>query len=187
MKTMQRFVPGALVLALAVSISGCDKMGGDTGEAAAKVNDQAISIPQLNRELDKLGKLDPDHAKQAANKVLNVLVEQQLLAQKAVADKLEQDADVKLALEAARTQVLAQAAVEKLTAGVAKPSEQEIGDYFAKHPELFSERRIYRLQEISIPVTAGNAESVKAQVAASHSLDDLAKWLREQNIQARVS
>ena len=175
----------ALTLAVLLSVSACDKA--PSGEAAATVNGEAISLPQLNRELDKLGKLDPDQTKQAANKLLRNMVDQALLAQKATAEKLDQTPAVKLALEAARRQILAEAAVEKLTAGVAKPGDQEISEYFNKHPELFAERRLYRLQELSIQVTPENTESVKAQLAGAANLNDFVQWLKAQNIPARVN
>lgn len=188
MNTKHRIGMSVLALAMAVSFYGCNKKEGEAAaEAAAKVNGNAISLAMVEHEVEKLGQMTPEQHTQAANQVLKNLVDQDLLVQKAVADKLDQDAAVKLALEAARRQILSKAAVEKITANVAQPTEQEVTDYFNQHPELFSERRIYRLQEISIPVTPENAEAVKSRLAAAHSLDDFVQWLKEQKIVARVT
>ncbi len=187
MNTQHRIGLSALALAVAVSIYGCDKKAEEGAEAAAKVNGNAISMAALEHEVKKLGEMAPEQRQLAASQVLRNLVDQDLLTQKAVADKLDQDAGVQLALEAARRQVLSQAYVEKLTAGVAKPTEQEVSEYFNQHPELFSARRIYRLQEISVQVTPANEDAVKAQLAATRSLDDFVQWLREQKIPARLS
>jgi len=187
MNIKHRIGLSALALAMAVSFYGCDKKSGEGAEAAAKINGHAISVAALEHEVKKLGEMPPEQHRLAAKQVLKNLVDQDLLAQKAVAEKLEQDAGVQLALEAARRQILAQAYVEKLTAGAAKPTQQEITEYFNQHPELFSARRIYRLQEISVQVTPDNEEAVKGRLAASHSLDDFIQWLREQKIPARIT
>lgn len=187
MNTKHRIGMSALALAMAVSFYGCDKKAGESAEAAAKVNGNAISVAMLEHEVKKLGEMSPEQHQQAANKVLKNLVDQDLLVQKAVAEKLDQDSGVILALEEARRRILSQAYVEKITANVPKPTEQEVSDYYNQHPELFSERRLYRLQEINIQVTPENTEAVKTQLAAAHSLDDFVQWLREQKIPARIS
>ena len=186
MQLQNRISLGVLTLAVMVAFSGCAKKA-DEGEAAATVNGETITIPQLNRELDKLGNLDPDQAKQAANKLLTSMVDQQLLAQKAVTDKLDQDPAVMVALEAARKQVLARAVVEKMTESVAKPTEQEISAYFNNNPLLFANRHLYRLQEISVQVTPDNLEAVKAKLAGAANLNDFVAWLKEQSIPARLN
>jgi EpsD family peptidyl-prolyl cis-trans isomerase len=187
MNTKHRIGMSALALALAVSFYGCDRKTGESAEAAAKVNDSVISVAMLDHEVKKLGEMAPEQHQNAAGQVLKNLVDQDLLMQKAVADKLDQDGAVMLALEAARRQILSQAYVDKITANVAPPSEQEVTEYFNQHPELFSERRIYRLQEISVPVTPDNREAVKGQLATAHSMDDFLQWLKEQQIPARLS
>lgn len=189
MHTMNRIGLSALALALGLALGGCGDKKEDkatTPQVAAKVNGAAITVPQLDNELAKLGKLSPDQTKKAANQVLKSMVDQQLLLQRAIEDKLDADPQVVLALDAARRQILVQAYIQKLPAGQAKPSDAEIADYYAKHPELFGERRIYRLQEINVQVTPANKEAVKAQLAQSKNLNDFVQWLKAQNIPARV-
>lgn len=190
MHAMHRIGLSALALTLGLALAGCGekKEGQATApQAAAKVNGEAISVDQLNHELAKLGKLNPEQAKKAANPLLKSMVDQQLLLQKAIAGKVESDPEVALALESARRQILVQGYLKKLTAGQAAPGEAEIADYYGKHPELFAERRVYRLQEITIQVTPANADAVKAQLAQAKNLNDLVQWLKAQNIPARVS
>lgn len=186
MQLQQHIGAGALALILTASLYGCGNQK-EAGDVAATVNGNAISVALVEHEVKKLGEMSAERHKEAAGQILKNLVDQDLLVQKALADKLDQDPEVALALEAARRQILAQNYVEKSTAGVAAPSDTEVAEYFAAHPELFSQRRIYRLQEISIPVTAENQAAVQAQLAGAHSLDDFAQWLKDQGIQARVS
>jgi EpsD family peptidyl-prolyl cis-trans isomerase len=190
MQTMHRIGLSALVMALALTLPGCNekKEGKDKAvvEVAAKVNSDQITVNQLDHELSKLGNLSPEQAKLATNRVLTSMVDQQLLVQKAVADKIDSDPQVVQTLEAARRQILAQALIQKMTANQAKPSDAELADYYAKNPALFAERRVYRLQEINVQVTPANVETVKAQLQQTKNLGDFVNWLKAQNIPARA-
>lgn len=188
MQTMHRIGLSALAIAVALTLAGCDKKQQDAvaSAVAAKVNGNEITVSQLNFELSKLGNLSPEQTTQATNQMLKTMVDQQLLVQKAVADKIDRDPQVIEAIEASRRQILSQALIKKMTADQAKPTDAELADYYAKNPALFSERRIYRLEEINIKVTPDNIEAVKAQLQQVKNLGDFINWLKEQNIPARV-
>jgi EpsD family peptidyl-prolyl cis-trans isomerase len=188
MRTIPGLALGALTLALSLSLAGCgDKKEGDkaASQVVAKVNDDEITVHQLNLELSALQGVGPEQARQAAGQVLKSMVDQQLLVQQALEDKLDRDPQFQQRMEATRRKLLAQAYVEKLTANAAAPTEAEVEAYHARHPELFAERRIYRLQEISVQVTPANLESVKAQLAQTRSLNDFLAWLKARDIPAR--
>lgn len=188
MHSKHRIVLTALALALGLALGGCGdkKEGKAAAQAAAKVNGDEISVPQLNHELAKLGKLSPEQSKKAANQLLKSMVDQQLLVQKAIADKVEGDPQVAQALESSRRQILVQAYIQKLVAAQAKPGDAEISDYYAKHPELFAERRVYRLQEINIQVTPANVDAIKDRLAKSKNLNDFIQWLKAENTPTRI-
>lgn len=189
MKAMHGFGMSILALSVVLGLTGCgENKEGEEAKAtqvAAKVGKDEITVHQLNFELARLGNLNPDQAKKAAHQVLRTLVDQDLLMQKAIENKLDRDPKVVQALESARRQLLAQAYVDQLTANVAKPTDAEIHDYYAKNPALFSERRIFRLQEISVQVTPQNTEAVKAKLAGVKNLGEFVEWLKAQNIPAR--
>lgn len=190
MQMIHRIGLSVLALTLTALVSGCgDKMDTkDTAktQVAAKVNKDEITVHQLNYELSKLGNLNPEQAKLAANPVLVSLVDQQLLVQQALADKLDRDPLVMQSLEAARRKILAQALIQKMTANQAAPSDAELSDYYNKNPALFAERRIYRLQEINVSVTPANVEQVKAQLQQTNNLGVFIEWLKSQKIPARA-
>ncbi len=186
MQMSHRFELGTLAVLVALSLAGCGEKGsGKESQVAAKVNGDELTVHQLNFELAKLGNLSQDQAKQAANQVLKSMVDEQLLVQKAVADKLDREPQVVQALDAARRQILAQSLLQSLIAGQAKPSDAEIVDYYGKNPALFSDRRIYRLEEINVQVTPASLTTVKAQLQKTTNLGDFGLWLKEQKIPAR--
>lgn len=188
MRTMHRIGLSALAVALALALGGCGDKKEEKGatQVAAKVNGEEITVHQVNHELAKMGNLPPEQAKSVSLRVVKALVDQQLLVQKALEEKMDRDPQVLQALEAARRQVLSQAYIQKVSGAPSAPSQTEVTDYYNKHPELFAERRIYRLQEINIPVTPANEATVKQQLAQSKSLNDLMQWLKAQNIAART-
>jgi EpsD family peptidyl-prolyl cis-trans isomerase len=190
MHTMHRIGQVTLAATLALMLAGCGDKKEDKDKAAsqvaAKVNGDEITVHQLNYELGKLGNLPPEKAKQAADQVLKSMVDQVLLVQTAMEQKIDRDPQVLQTLEANRRQVLSQALLQKLTANLGKPTDAEVADYYAKNPALFADRRIYRLQELNIKVTPENAEAVKAQLQNTRNLPDFVNWLKAQNIPARM-
>jgi hypothetical protein len=87
------------------------------------------------------------------------------------------------AIEAARSEILARAYLDQITAAQAKPTADDIKKYYNDHPELFSDRRIFDLEEIVVAQQAGLAAKLKEQSAKARSLQDIAAWLKTQNIQ----
>lgn len=177
-----------LLAVLMFALAGCgEKKGAEApaSKVAATVNGEAIDARNVEADLAKVGVKNPAQAQDAANQMLNVLLEQRLLAQQAKKSGLDKDATVKEALQAAERQVLALAYLEKVTANVVKPGDADIKTYYDKHPELFGERRIYRLQEVMIQVSPENIGAVKARLGNGANLVELAQWLNSQNIPAR--
>jgi EpsD family peptidyl-prolyl cis-trans isomerase len=174
------------VIAFSLLMQGCEKKTSETGDkgtpVAAKVNGDEISVSQINTAVQRLGKIPEDKVKEISNQALNALVDQQLLVQKAVADKLDQNPNVMQAIDAARRQILAQSYVQSKTQNMAKPTDTEISEFYNKHPELFSDRRIYRLQEINIQNATDKADQIRSQLTASKNLDNFAQWLKAQNL-----
>jgi EpsD family peptidyl-prolyl cis-trans isomerase len=137
---------------------GGEKKKGAT-QVAAKVNKEEISVHQINFVLQRTPNLRPEQAPEASKRILEGLIDQELAVQQATEQKLDRDPNVVMAVEAAKRDILARAYTDKIAASVAKPTDAEVADYYAKHPGLFSQRRIYTLQEFGV-------EADEAQKAA---------------------
>jgi EpsD family peptidyl-prolyl cis-trans isomerase len=174
-------LPLLAMLSASLLVAGCGDKKPAT-QVAAKVNKEEISVSQINGALGRLGNVPSDRAKQAAREVLDKLIDQDLLVQKAMDKKLDRDPNVMQALEAGRRQILAEAYLQKLVGSVAKPSGDDVKVYYDQHPELFAQRRIYRLQELTV---AGGKEllpDLQEKVGKAKNLGDVAEWLKEKNI-----
>ena len=179
---------------LVALITGCEakKEGSSTVatpqvEVAAKVNGTELSIQQVKQALQRLSNLDAEQSKAASLQALRNLVDQEVIAQKAVTEKLDQDPVVKQALEMARRQVLAEAYMARKLGTPVEPTDADVSAYFDQHPDLFAKRKIYRLQEISIKAPQDKHETIRAQLAASKTLNDFAAWLKAENFSAKAA
>ena len=190
---MHRFKKLYLPLLIAALAAGCgdkkDEASVQTApvQVAAKVNGAELTAQQVNYALQRIPNLDEDQTKAASLQMVRNLVDQEVIAQKAVSDKLDSDPTVVQALEAARRQILADAYMNRKLGEPAEPTDAEVADYFDKHPELFAKRKIYRLQELSIKAPQDKHEAIRAKLNASKNLNEFAAWLQAENYPVKAA
>lgn len=184
MKSNRILLHTALII-FGIVLNGCGKQQPSTG-AIANVNGAVITNEQLNVALSRMNLTPQSVTPETKNKVVEALVEQQLLVQKATEQKLDRDPEVKRLLEAARDQVLSQAYLRRVEQRVAKPTENDIASYYNQHPELFGQRRLYNLQELSITAPADRIPEIRSRLETSPGLAEFVSWLRSQNMAFRT-
>lgn len=170
----------AALAALALS-AGCGEKKKDrpaAAQAAARVNKEDVSLQQINLVLQQQRNLRPDQADQASRQILERLIDQELAVQKAEEAKLDRDPRVVQQLDAARREIIARAYAEKIGEGAAKPSPDEIKKYYDEKPALFSERRIYNIQEIGIEARPDQIPVLRERLSASKSIADFIDFLK---------
>ena len=176
-----------LALLCACALMACNKSDKEASatQTAAKVNGDEISVHQINAILARLPNLSAEQAPQARQQVLGKLIDQQLAMQQASSRQLERTPEVLMAIEAARRDIIAKAYLAQLANGIEKPTEADIKTYYDQHPELFSQRRIFALQEINLPADKLNLKELEEQIDRK-SMQDLLGWLKERNIPYRA-
>jgi EpsD family peptidyl-prolyl cis-trans isomerase len=184
----------AFLSAAVLALQGCGDKEPKATQVAAKVNGDEITVHQVNQAMQRAGNLTEAQVPQAQKQILDRLVDQQLLVQQAVDKKLDRDAHVVQAIEAARRQILAQAYVERVMGGAGKAQDAQVKEFFDSHPELFSERRIYRFTQVAIAAPADRhaeirtkLEELDKQQDKQRILPQLADWLKRQNLQFRAT
>ena len=185
---------GLIPLLLLVAITlGCGKKEETAEKAkaatqvAAKVNAEEITVHQVNNILARNPNVKPEAVVDAKREILNRLIDQQLAKQEAIQTKLDRSPNVMQAIEAARSEILARAYLEKIASAQTQPSEAEIKQYYTEHPELFAQRRIFSIEEILIEQKAGLTAGLREQVAKARSLQDVAGWLKSQDVKFAVN
>jgi EpsD family peptidyl-prolyl cis-trans isomerase len=173
----------AAVAAVALAACGRDDASRPASQVAVKVNKEEITVHQLNNQLAQLRNLSADQQKQATRQVLERMIDQELLVQKALERKLDRDPRTMQAIESSRRQILAQAYLEQLAQQAGRPTPEEVKRFYAERPELFAERRIYRLQELAIPAREGlTVQALEETVKRAKTLNDVVAWLKEKEI-----
>ncbi len=169
--------------AFAILLSGCDKPASEVkSQTVATVAGDTITEAELDIALSQMGTLTAAQAAEAKSGLLQALVDQRLVAQAAKKAGLDKDQEVEIAMAQASRQVLVEAYAQRNFKDVAQPSETEVAAYYAQHPELFSQRRIYRIQELELTTEPSRMAEVEDKLKTSHSIGDFVNWVREQGI-----
>jgi EpsD family peptidyl-prolyl cis-trans isomerase len=167
------------VLTAAALLAGCgEKKEKGASQTAAKVNKDEITVHQINFVLQQQRGLRPEQAEAASKQILERLIDQQLALQKADDQKLDRDPRVVQQLEAARREILARAYVEKVGEAAPKPTPEEIKKYYDEKPALFSQRRIYNLQEIIVEAKPEQANELRTQLSAAKNINEFVEYLK---------
>lgn len=183
--TNQQFLLPLLLL-LALVISGCgksEKAGAkqSNDQVVAKVNGEEITIHQVNFQLSRMGQMNQEQAKIASKQVLASLITQEILKQKALETKLDQDPMILQALALSKDQLLAQAYLQKTIEKAPKASTEEIDSFYKEHPELFENRRVFRLQELVVNIDKYKFAETEATLKTIKDINQIATWLRDNN------
>ena len=169
-----------LVLAAFALSSGCSRKDGEKAatQVAAKVNSDEITVHQVNYILVRAKNISPDAVDKAKREILNRLIDEELAKQQAIKQRLDRSPGVVQAIEASKTEILARAYFEQIAAAQPKPTEVEIKKYYQDHPELFSQRRIFNLEEILVLPKPGLDTGLKEQTAKAKSMQEISAWLK---------
>jgi len=178
---------GLLALGVMAAACGRSHSGPGSTQVVARVNHKEITILQLNAALAQVPNVTAETAKAASGPLLERLIDQELLVQKAQDAKLDRNPQVAQAMEAAKRQVLATAYLQQFVADVPKPTDQEIRDYYVQHPEYFSARRVYTYRSIPVAAPATVIAAIEQQLSTSQDLDAVIATLRADKITFAVN
>ena len=156
---MMALLPVVLAAALAAGCGDKSSSEGKATQSAARVNGSEITVHQINQLLERQPGLRPEQTDAASRNILEGLIDQQLAVAKAEEQKLDRDPQVMQMIEATRRGILARTYIERsAVAGAGTPSAEEVRKYFDDKPALFSQRRVYALQEFTVPATPEQAK-----------------------------
>ena len=174
----------AVAVAIVVALTGCGDSRKDksASQVAAKVNKEELSVHQINYVLQRQQGLKPEQMDAASRQVLERLIDQELAVQKASDMKLDRDPRVQQALDAARREIVARAYLEKVGESAAKPTPEEIKKYYDEKPALFSQRRIYSLQELAIEAKPEQIPAIRHNLEAAKTFGDFVEYLKANNL-----
>ncbi len=176
---VRQWVPLLALSAAAVLLVGCgEKKEKAASQTAVKVNKDEITVHQINFLLQQQRGLRPEQTDAASKQILERLIDQQLALGKAEELKVDRDPRVVQALEAARREIVSRAYLEKVGEAAAKPTAEDIKKYYDEKPALFSERRVYSIQEIAIEAKPEQVVVLREKLAAAKNIAEFVDWLK---------
>lgn len=173
--------PLVLMISAVLILSAC-KDEKSPSQVLAKVNSAEITVHQLNGLLTQI----PDATAAVKQQVLEQLIDQELLVQKASELKLDREPSVLQAIESAKRQILSQAAAERV---LGKPEELKTADidrFYNENPALFAQRKNYIFTVFSIDKNAYNDTLIK-ELDKAGSAQQIKAVLGSQQIQFNES
>lgn len=185
------FNASTVVLAtmLTAGLAACgDKEGvKDATQVAAKVGSEEISVHQINQVLGRSNTngATKESVQAASRQVLERLIDQQLAVDQATELKLHRSPEVVTQLEAMRREVLARAYIQQVVSALPKITPDEVKKYYAEHPALFAERRVFAVQEIQVPDATSVLTELRSMAEAGKSIEEVANLLKARNVKFR--
>ena len=176
----KQLICGVLVLVTVVGLSACGNKEKKAGQTLARVDGEEITVLQINDELMRAG-VKAEQKEAATKQLLEKLIDRQLIVAEALRSKVDRTPGVVQAIERAKAQIIAQAYLASVVSKIPKPSKAEIDEYFQKHPEFFTLRKQYDMQQLVIPNKDFSSE-LKSAIETAKSLDEVAVWLDRHNI-----
>jgi peptidyl-prolyl cis-trans isomerase C len=169
----------ACLAATALLVAGCDREA--TGQVAAVVNGEEITLQEVNAELGAAEIPEGAEREKAQQAALQRIVDRRLLAQAARTEGLDQDPDYLLKQRQLDEALLVQLFSQKLDRAIAVPSEREVDAFIKDNPGLFEGRMVYTIDRIQFPMPADR--SVLQALEDDHSMDAVAAKLQSLGIQ----
>ena len=154
-------IPLTLALACATFLNGCDKDKHASSQVLVRVNESEITVHQVESALRAAKVSNP--TQEARDRLLEQMIDRELAVQEALRLELDQRPEMVLRVEELKRDALASTWGESISAQVKPPAEDDLQRYYQQHPELFSGRRVYRLQELTWPKQDGRVAEIWQQ------------------------
>jgi peptidyl-prolyl cis-trans isomerase C len=174
-----RLFCGVLLLVATAGLAACHK-GEGGGQSLARVDGEDITMLQVNEELAN-ARIPPDQQKAAIKKVLEALIDRQVVVDEAKKEKIDRSPAVLRAIARAKAQIIEQAYLRKVLSNISNPGEAEISDYYHAHPEIFSKGKLYDMHSLLI-ARKDMTEEIQSEITSAKSLGDIEGWLKSHKV-----
>lgn len=162
-----------------VLLSGCQKEA--TGQVAAVVNDEEVTLQEINTELGQVQLPQGVDEKQVQQGALQRIVERRLLAQAAREDGIDQTPEFLIRRRQLEDALLVQLLSDRLSRTTSVPQGNAVDTFMQENPAVFGGRAILTVDRIQFAMPA-DANKLRA-LEDDHSMDEVAATLREMGIQ----
>jgi EpsD family peptidyl-prolyl cis-trans isomerase len=164
-----RSVSLVALTSLALALSACTKKA--EGQVVAVVNGEEITLSELNAEISELNLPASADKNLVRSRVLQRMVERRLLVQAAKEGGLDRDPQYLTQERRMQEQLLVSMYGKKAMDTIKVPDTAAIDRYIADHPNLFADRKRFKLDQLQIDVPS-DPKRLK-ELESAHSLADV--------------
>ncbi len=144
------------------------------------MNGDEITVPDLNFALSQAKVPEGADKTAARSQVLQQLIDRRLLAQQAREEGIDKTADYLNAQRRANEDLLISMLANRRLKTAQLPSNREIDNYIASHPETFANRQTWSLTQVMYPTPTDN--KIKTDVVAAKTMEQLIAVLKKDNV-----
>ena len=167
------------LLACLTVLTACDKEA--TGQVAAVVNGEEITLQEINTELGTMAVPEGADKTMVQKAALQRIIERRLLAQVAREEGLDQTPDFIARRHQMEEALLVQLLGKNASRAATVPDQAKVSTYIQENPALFSNRTVYTLDRIQFPMPSD--PKVLKEFEGDQSMDAVAAKLRELGIE----
>lgn len=164
--------------ACAVFVAACDKE--PTGQVAAVVNSNEITLQEINAELAGANVPEGASKEQVQQAALQRIVDRKLLADSAREEGLDKSPEFLVRQRQIEDALLVQLLGQKLGRTTSVPTQQEIDAFVKKNPGTFDNRTVYQVDRIQFP--ASNNPAILKALEDDHSMAEVAATLQRMDV-----
>lgn len=172
------YKPVTAIALACLSLAACDKEA--TGQVAAVVNGEEITLQEVNAELGNANIPEGVDKKIVQQAALERVIERRLLAQAAQDEGLDKTPDYLLRERQLHDALLVQLMGQKTQRSQRVPDQTEIDKFIVDNPDMFADRKLYAIDRIQFPLPKDMAQ-LKA-LENDHSMEAIAAHLQELGI-----
>lgn len=181
---MKRMV--VLMTGVALALTACGNKDGDSlaeGQTIARVGSEEVTVHELNSEMQGASIPDAKQRKLFEQAMLQRIIDRKILADIAREQKLDESPEYLLLKKRAEEAVLVQLLQQKVAREVKRPTPAEARAFVQANPNMFEQRKIYVLDQLSFPVPQD--PSRLRELAPLKTLGEIERWLIDNGISYR--
>ncbi len=168
----------------ALALAGCDSSDAPSGQVAATLDGEEITVSQVGSELSALGVPQDQANPELANSALDAAINRKILANEARERGLDKTPNGALAIERAEESALVDMLRRELQSQSPRPSDDEARQFISANPGMFADRFVTVVEQIVVPQI--NPQLLQ-QMGPIDTLDGIRALLDRNNVQYQTT
>ena len=167
------------VAAAVFAVAGCDSSDAPSGQVAATVDGQEITVSQVGSELAALGVPQDSTNPEIANRALDAAINRKILADEARERGLDKTPEGALTIQRAEEAALVDMLRRDLQSQSPRPSDDEARQFISDNPGMFANRFVSVVEQVVVPQV--NRQLLQ-QMEPINTLDGIRALLDRSNV-----